>query len=446
MNSTLSRLLFYYPVTALRGEYVWRYHDSYEASQWFDHNRLQQYQDNALQALLKHADNHVPWYRDLFKQNNIDINDIRTTADLARLPTLSKSDIVDHFDAMQANVSMRRSSKTTGGSTGQAVTLIKNADALARERAATARAYRWAGIEIGDAQARFWGVPLTAQGKLKYRAIDFVTNRTRLSAFNTNDKVMQEFYSKLLRLKPKYFYGYVSIILDFARYYADNKLAPIPGLQCIITTSEVLSDEARHTIEATFGVKVYNEYGCGEVGSIAHECEHGNMHIMADNLVVEIDTNANPDGNSGELVVTDLFNYAMPLIRYRLGDFASLANEACACGRGLPVIEKIHGRAYDTIVTAEGNRYHPEVLMYVFEELKTRNSGIRQFQVIQKKHDLFSVNLVTNDDFDKSMESKIELRICECLQSNITAEFLYPNEIQRERSGKLRVIKSELEP
>ena len=237
-------------------------------------------------------------------------------------------------------------------------------------------------------------MPLSKKSQYLSRVVDFVSNRSRLSAFHINEASLEGYYKKLIKLKPVYLYGYVSMITAFASYLDRHKLDRLHGLKTIITTSEVLDSGSRGMIERVFGVKVFNEYGCGEVGSIAHECEHGNMHIMAENVIIEIDASADNEGGCGEIIVTDLHNFAMPLIRYRIGDYATLSYEVCQCGRGLPVIKQVHGRAYDVVIDPDGNKYHPEMLMYIFEELKSNAAGIRQFQVTQKSVDTLEVKLV----------------------------------------------------
>jgi phenylacetate-CoA ligase len=334
--------------------------------------------------------------------------------------------------------------KTTGGSTGQAVTIAKNADALARERAATWRAYEWAGVNIGDVQARFWGTPLSRRGKLFYRTVDYISNRVRLSAFNLTASALDEYYHKLKRLRPAYLYGYVSMIVDFARHIEANKYEPIPNLKSIITTSEILDTTSRNLIESAFKVRVFNEYGCGEVGSIAHECEYGSMHIMAENLIIETDFSGSPGDKSGKILVTDLHNTAMPLIRYDLGDYATLTNKPCACGRGLPVISKIHGRAYDIVIDPSERRHHPEILMYIFESLKAENAPIQQFQVTQTDIDLLNITIVPGDGYGNHTEKDIRNRIAHDIHPGFRINFLCSESIQREKSGKLRIIKSEL--
>jgi len=445
MNSFLSKYLFYYPVTIARGEFVLMRLLQYKRMQWRNASDIEAYQLSNLNKLIKYAILNCPYYRQLLGDNGIALSGIKNISDLERIPTITKTDLVNYYSTIRSD---RRflfsSSKTTGGSTGEAVTVEKNAGALARERAATWRAYEWAGVGIGDVQARFWGVPLSKKSHLLSRLVDFISNRSRLSAFQINEESLDQYHKKLLKLRPAYLYGYVSMISAFAGHLEKSNINGLPGLRSVITTSEVLDDSSRKLIEDVLQVRVFNEYGCGEVGSIAHECEYGNMHIMAENVIIEIDTSSSPDGESGEIIVTDLHNYAMPLIRYRLGDYATLSKEECECGRGLPVIKSVHGRAYDMVVDPDGNMLHPEVLMYVFEELKTSAAGIKQFQVIQKSIDSFLINIVPEMYYKKETEEDILGRIRNKIHPGFSAHFCYVDEITREKSGKLRVIKSEL--
>ena len=130
---------------------------------------------------------------------------------------------------------------------------------------------------------------MSQQQRLRYRLIDFIANRQRLSAFDITEESLKRYYKTLSEFKPKYLYGYVSMIEAFAIYLNEHQLKLPSSVLSIITTSEVLTDDSRVTIESATGLRVFNEYGCGEVGSIAHECERGSMHIMSDNLIVEVD-------------------------------------------------------------------------------------------------------------------------------------------------------------
>lgn len=441
MNRFLSKYFFYYPSTFAKGEFVGYHLPNYRNFQTLPKKNIQDYQQHRIDTLIKHAMRNSVFYRRytngaLYLQYNCD----EVNSRFHDLPFLTKQDIISYKPDINTHYHWWSSTKTTGGSTGEPVTISKNPNALARERAATWRAYEWAGIKIGDKQARFWGIPHTSHGRFKAKLIDFVSNRRRLSAFNLTEESLSGYYKTLLKYKPHYLYGYVSVIEAFACYIKDNNLAPIPSLTSIITTAEVLTEHTRFAIQDTFGIKVFNEYGCGEVGSIAHECEHGKMHIMADNLYLEIDG----DKDSGEIVVTDFFNYATPLIRYKIGDFATLDHGDCECGRTLPILKSIHGRAYDLISTSDGRILHPEAIMYIFESVQNGNGSFKHFQVIQEELNSFNINIVPSKHWSKGIQQELEGKLKQYISPEINTHFKLVDSIPRENSGKMRVIKSNI--
>jgi len=442
MNSLLSRSLFFYPSTLIKGEPIAFLINSYRERQWASLESLREHQFTRVKSIINYAYNNSPFYKKIFDAQGFDIGDICSLDDIKNIPTISKEDLIFNLDAMSENRNrFLCDSKTTGGSTGQPVKLYKNPLALARERCATARSYEWADIEIGDPQLRFWGVPHSQRGARKAYLTDLIANRKRISAFDLTDQSFLKYYNLAVKFSPRYLYGYVSVIENFARYLLENSLNPLPSVRSVITTSEVLSEGARHTIEKAFGVKVYNEYGCGEVGSIAHECSHGNMHLMADNLYVEVDDNID---NTGEIIVTDLYNTATPLIRYRLGDYATLTKEVCECGRSLPLIQSIHGRAYDILEMPSGRKMHPEAIIYVFEDIQTTTNAFKQFQVVQESKFEITVNIITNNSWSNEVKDEVVRSLKRNIGEDINYRINEVDSIQREKSGKMRLVKSNL--
>ena len=441
MNKFLSRYLIYYPSTIARGEFVYAYISRYKKFQYLEKNKIQDYSRRQLTILLRHAIKNSPYYHDRINYDPfLKCDDTEFYNNFHNLPFLTKEQLISHKSEINTYYRKWSSAKTTGGSTGEPVTIFKNPGALARERAATWRCYEWAGVSIGDKQARFWGVPHNNQERVKAKLIDFVTNRQRISAFNLTEEALLTYYKTLIKYRPHYLYGYVTVIEEFARYIKENSLPPIPSLKSIITTSEVLSNPARSYIQDVFGVKIFNEYGCGEVGSIAHECEYGSMHIVADNLYLEIDGN----GEQGEIVVTDYFNFATPLVRYKVGDFATIDHGECACGRTLPMLKGIHGRAYDMVHTTDGRSLHPEAIMYIFEAIQKKSGSFKQFQAIQEDLDKFVINIVPTKRWSEGMQNEIEASLKKRISPDIKACFNLVDFIPREKSGKMRVIKSQV--
>lgn len=445
MNAIISKYFFYYPATLLKGERIFKYLNDYRKFQNFSRETIDDYQFNHLKNLIKHAAKNSPYYKEVFKGASVIPEDITSLEQIKHLPALTKELLVTHRHEIETvGINPFITKKTTGGSTGQAVTLLKNPNALARERAATARSYEWAGVGIGDAQARFWGIPLHQNVRLKSKLVDFIANRRRYSAFAVDPAMLQIYFDDIVKFKPKYIYGYASSIRDFALFLNDIGKKLPASVKTVITTSEVLTPEMREVIESSLSVRVYNEYGCGEVGSIAHECEAGSLHIMEDNLYVEIDANGSDDADVGEIIVTDLFNYATPLIRYRVGDYASIKKDKCSCGRSLISFDNVHGRAYDCIISPDGKVFHPEFIMYIFEDVKDKFGGIKQFQVIQKQPDQLLIKLVLSKTFTDETKDLITTQVLEKLHHSMKLTYEFVDHISRESSGKMRLVKSEL--
>ena len=442
-NRFLFKHCVYYPATFLRGQNVLGTLKHLQQSQYWPSERLRRHQVGRLNSLLQYAGENVPYYRSCLSKGPKRLSSLK---DITTLPFLTKNELRDAEGLMRATrLPWLPVKKTTGGSTGQPLTILKSRESMANELAATWRGYSWAGIDIGDRQARFWGVPLSHTGRRRAQLIDFICNRLRCSAFDFDDTSLERYEQRLVRFRPTYFYGYVSMLTAFADYFVSKgRPSPFaPELKCIITTSEVLTDAARHHLETVFHARVFNEYGCGEVGTIAHECEHGSLHINEENLIVEVLNGDRPcqPGEMGELVVTELNNTLMPLLRYRMGDFGSLGSAPCKCGRNLAILQHIHGRAYDFVVTPDGRRFHGEIIMYVFEEAKAQGMPLGQFQVIQRSIDDFLVKIVPASGFDqKTHTAAIAKRMRQFLGEGITVDFEMCASISREQSGKMRVI------
>ncbi len=436
-NAFLYGDLLYYPVARIQAGDVKGLQKILGRTQFGSRAEIVAMQDERLKRLLEHAVRHVPFFKNLAETT-------ATARDLRALPFLLKNDLQKQKQDLQSRADLGRLAiKTTGGSTGQPVTLAKTRQALAWELAATWRGYSWAGVRVGDRQARFWGVPHTPRARQRARLIDFVCHRIRLSAFDFTDDDLHRYLHLLNRKKPRYFYGYVSMLTEFARFLQRKGLGLEFPLQAIISTSEVLGTADRTLLTEVFQAPVFNEYGCGELGTVAHECEAGSLHLSEENMIVEICDGDDPcaPGEVGELVITELNNHALPLIRYRTGDYGSIAPTSCPCGRTLAVLESIQGRAYDFLRNRKGQSFHGEFIMYIFEDLRRQGEAIRQFQVRQKDLDLFEVSIVPDVGYRPRCETVIRKKIQERVDMEAQVVFRYVESIARENSGKLRLIK-----
>ena len=294
----------------------------------------------------------------------------------------------------------------------------------------------------------FRSVPIDGTSRAKYRIIDSIINRIRFSAFNVDERSMAKFVKKIEAFRPSYFYGYVNTIKDFTQYCEKNNInLNQMGLKAIVTTSEPLFKETREYLEGVFNCNVINDYGSGEVGPIAYDCPEGGFHLMADNLYIEIinekGTHAR-EGEKGEVVVTELNNYSLPLIRYNLKDIAEVTDQKCSCGRGLPLIKQITGRDRDVLIAPSGKKVHGAYLNQIAQEGKEKGYGIKQYQVIQQQKDYIIVKIVKDSGYSQKTDRFIEDKMKEVMGDNVKISIEIVDKIQREKSGKLRVVKCEI--
>jgi phenylacetate-CoA ligase len=438
LRSWLNAKLVYPAAVRLRGEGgVFAALEEMRAAQWRDAHTLRREQDVRLAALLAYARERVPFYREHWPAASASAHDAR--AALAELPLLTKAQLQAHAAELRAAPRPGRvTRKVTGGSTGEAVTVDKDAPAVAREMAASWMGWEWFGIGMGDRGARFWGTPGTRRRRLRAAAADLATNRVRFSAFAFGEDDLERYWARCLAARPRWFYGYVSMLEAFAlhlrsRGHDGRRL----GLAAVVTTSEVLFPPQRALLREAFGAPVQNEYGCGEVGPVAYECPDGGLHLVAPNLVVELlrpDGSHAAPGEPGEVVVTDLNNRAMPLVRYRLGDFA-VAGDACPCGRGLPVLREVWGRAYDFVQLPSGRRCHGEYFVYAFEELRAAGVPVRQFQVVQAGPARLEVAIVAPAGVEDGVRRAVAGRA-----GGMEVDVRRVDAIPRAPSGKMRLV------
>lgn len=435
MNRWVNQNIVYNSALLLRREWFYPYLKYLEMSQWQTLESIREKQEKRLAVLCGVAKRNSHYYKKI-------LPDSITLESLHEVPFLDKHLLREKSLDLRANCSKFDRAKTTGGSTGAAVTIYKNPRAMAEELAATWRGYNWAGVNVGDRQGRFWGVPSSLQDRLRIQLIDFICNRIRISAFARTQDDWKLAYRALKSFKPTYFYGYASIIKEFANFMLgfEHELKP----NSIISTSEVLTNPDRELIENVFSCRVYNEYGCGEVGTIAHECEHGRLHINAENLIVEVIDEKGTLVSScqdGELVVTDLSNLAMPLIRYRMADWGVISNEACPCGRNLPILKHVFGRAYDSLINNSGKKFHGEFFLYIIEDANKKGLKVDGVQFLQFKNNSITVKLICSDNVYNNLTNFIKDRLVINFDNNIEITFIKVDQIKREPSGKLRVVK-----
>jgi phenylacetate-CoA ligase len=418
-----------------------------EESQWWPAERLQTLQVQRLRTLLTEAGQHVPYYRGLFKDLGFDPADLKSLADLQRLPFLTKPVIRANTEALKHERAQGLARFNTGGSSGEPLIFFIGNERVSHDVAAKWRATRWWGVDIGDPEIVVWGSPIELGSQDRIRAWRDKLLRTELlPAFEMSESRVDGFVAAIRRRRPKMLFGYPSALSHIARHAeARGQRMDDLGIRVAFVTSERLYDDQRETIARVFGCRVANGYGGRDAGFIAHECPSGGVHLTAEDIVVEIvdrDGHVLPPGEAGEIVVTHLATKDFPFIRYRTGDVATLSTERCACGRGLPLLTEIQGRTTDFVVAADGTVMHGLALIYTLRDLP----GVKHFRIEQISLDETCVQIVPGAGFDAAARERIEREFRARLGSSVRVVVETVAAIPAEASGKFRYVVSHVKP
>jgi phenylacetate-CoA ligase len=437
-----------YPTWALKnGSARMRYLHEMERSQFWSPDKVAEHQWSSFRQLVAHAIETCPYYRDSFRRAGLSPADLRTPEDIRWVPTVTKEQIQAHQDEMISSRYRREDliADRTGGSTGNPLSFYYDHDRFDTRMAAVLRHDRWTGWDIGDRRAMLWGASRDVQRRgLKARLRTRLIDRTLiLDASAVDEAAMAEFAAKLRRYRPRVLLAYANLIALFARYVQAENIRGIT-VQGIITSAEVLTPENRELIERTFDCRVFNRYGSREVGVIASECDaHEGMHINADNLLVETVTADGPcRGVDGEVVITDLRNFAMPMIRYRIKDVGRILPAACRCSRGLPLMEISGGRVSDFLTATDGRKCSPLVLA---AHSITRIPGIEQVQFVQNELGAVTLNLVKGPVWSEGATQTLLANLREYLGADMRFDIRYRERIPQEKSGKYRFCVSTIQ-
>ena len=414
-----------------------------EKTQWLSTKEIESLQLQRLQRLLLHAYQHVSYYRNLFDSINFDCENIKSLDALTQLPFLTKAIIRENSDALKSEVPDSLVRFNTGGSSGEPLIFYIGNERVSHDVAAKWRATRWWGVDIGDPELVLWGSPIELGAQDRVRVMrDKLLRTSLLPAFEMSEQKLQGFIDDIQRLRPKMLFGYPSAFARIAQYAKQNSInMQSAGVKVVFVTSEYLYPEQREIIEDSFGCPVANGYGGRDAGFIAHQCPSGNMHITAEDIIVEIiGSNSHPvaHGESGEIVVTHLATRGYPFIRYKTGDIGVLSDKTCECGRGLPLLQEIQGRTTDFVISQDGNVMHGLALIYVLREIES----IKEFKIIQESREATRLLLIVDENFQDTEQQNIIAGFKARLGQGVSITIDLVDNIPAEKSGKFRYVVS----
>jgi phenylacetate-CoA ligase len=439
LMSALSRHVFH-PLWELKdGRRHLRILRELEKTQWLPLETLRARQAERLVAILKYAAAHAPYYQQLFRERGFDPDHFQM-ADFHNLPLLTKAIIRSSTEQMLSPEFPRSSllEHRTGGSTGVALKVYFDPDWINPRTADSLRSDQWAGCFHGMKIASLWGnPPLPKTWKQRVRAL-LIDRFIFLDTLDFSDRSVADFIERWRRGKAEILFGHSHSLYMLARYVLDHRIRDLRP-QGAISTSMMLLTNEREVIEKAFGTKVFDQYGSEEVALMAAECErHEGLHLNIEHLYIEFlrpDGSAAAPGQEGAIVITDLFNRGMPMIRYQIGDMGVPTDRRCSCGRGLPLMERVTGRVADYLKRRDGSMVAGVSLV---ERTLTAIPGLEQMQVVQPSIDEIVLNVVRAPDFTPATETALLAEFRSVFGPGIEIRPHYVERIPQEHSGKYR--------
>jgi len=415
-----------------------------EQSQWLSPEQLLAHQLVQADAVLQHAWNSAPAYRRLWR-GHYEPDRPLSYEQFRRLPLLSRRQLQDDFKTLSSSDVPKMHGPVqegrTSGSTGAPVRFLTTPVVSFYWNVFTLRDHLWhrrdfsrklaiIRNETRKETAANWG--MATHGVVA----------TGPAVSHTLSADAGEHLDWLLAERPDYLFTYPSLVADIARLSLDRGVQ-LPSLLEVRTLSEALAPEVRQLCAQAWGVPLTDLYSASEVGYMALQCpQHEHYHVQSEGVLLEVlDDHGNPcgPGEVGRVVVTALHNFATPLVRYDIGDFAEVGVH-CPCGRGLPVLKRVMGRVRNTLIAADGKRYWP---LFGLRDL-TGKVPVRQYQFVQTTTESIEARLVVDRPLTEAEETLLVTRVRDTLPVPMRLELRYVDQLARSASGKFEDFYSEV--
>lgn len=401
------------------------------------------FQSRQLRGLVSHAYQHVPYYRQLLDRHGLSPGDIRSAADLAAMPITTKRDLQAAPASLLAHGldPQRLVVHRTTGSTGEPTIVRRTRFEEWLLSSLRLRAIQQLGYSVTDRTARVAVVRSTGTRTLRPPR---VLQRLGLLRVEVIHSLLDPaaIIEELRRLRPDVVTGIAAPLARVAGCLDSNDRRTIRP-RFVVVGGEVATPLMRRQITDGFRAPVYEWYGSVEFNLVAWECpSSGDLHTCDDGAIVEIVRDGRPvaPGERGEVVVTGLHSFAMPLIRYRLGDVATRGPDRCTCGAPFSTIRGIQGRMHDWFVLPGGRLIHPFELIW---QLQDDLPWIRQYQLVQEREDRITLRVEPRAALPSpDVVAELEARVARPLGPGVTLAIALVPAIEPEPDGKQRISRS----
>jgi phenylacetate-CoA ligase len=415
-----------------------------DRTQWLSAAQLRERQGAQLEHIVRHAFATTPYYREQWRDRLVPNAPFSLSA-FAQLPLLSRPALQAQFDSMRSEALPADHGSAqllrTSGSTGMPVRVLATPLTALFWSALTLRDHQWHDRDFKRSLAVIRRGVTPGQAPSWGRATEGLV-ATGPCWMQEVDRSAEAQLDWLAETRAGYLLTYPSLAKELARA-ALGRGRRLPELRQVRTLGESIDEETRALCRAAWDVAVTDMYSAEEVGYIALQCPaHEHYHVQGETLYVEVlddDGRPCPPGGVGRVVVTSLHNFATPIVRYDIGDYAEVG-EPCTCGRGLPVLKRILGRVRNMLVTAGGERYWPAFGLRALQD----RLPIRQYQFVQKTHQHIEMRLVVSAALRADEEAMLRERVLERLPPGFDLALRYVDRIARGASGKFEEFMSEV--
>lgn len=399
---------------------------SLQHSQWFDRKSIRSLQEKKLKQLIKHAYQHVPYYRKLFNDINLNPEDIQTLDDLKQIPVTSKADLqaIPAIERVSDQFNLDELvTEHSSGSTGQPFTAYFDKHFVTTRNNMFLRALRVMGYRPGQ----------------KLMLITAGHNRTRKLLrwhYTSIESSAEQLIDQLNKIRPSVLYG-CTTPLRLMALHAQKSGQKIHRPNAVISTAETLDKATRTLLKETFGASVYDLYGLTEMGLVAWQCPaQDGYHLSEDTTVIEFEHDEHYQ--SDRLIMTNLELMAMPLIRYQTGDLAKVMVGDCSCGRQSQRVERIEGRMVDCIRLSDNSVISPYRLTLALENI----AGIGRYQILQDAIDRFTVRIENSGKESSNIERSVKNALQAVLGTSAQYVVKFEDSLTPPAGKKFRVIQN----
>lgn len=380
---------------------------------------------------FSYAVNNSKWYKN---QNLNNFNETRV---------LEKTDVINNLEEIKTISESEGIVSLTGGTTGASMKVIYTKKDM-QERFAILDHFRAQhGYKLGKKTAWFSGKNLITQKDIEKGICsnyDFVNKIRFYSTFLINEKNFDAYWKSLNDFQPEFLVGFPSSVFEICQIAKSKGLKYAGRAKVFFPTAETVLPEHRQIISEVLGCKLVDQYASSEGAPFILECKAGNLHIHPLTGIFEVVDDDLKPVRSGQMLITSFTTHGTPLIRYQIGDSITLADpiKQCKCGSFFPLVERIEGRTNDYILSPT----HGKVNLGNISNSTKDTKGIVCFQLIQDKSDHMEVRIVANKDFDKKQELNFISSLRERIGNEIELDIIYVEAIEREKSGKFRIVKN----